>query len=48
MMKLARESGEGIRRILGLRFCALEVRRGQEGACMTVPHTLHVRCCRLE
>ena len=48
MMKLARESGEGIRRILGFRFLAFEVRRGQEGACMTVPHTLHVRCRRFE
>ncbi len=48
MMKFARETGERIRRISGCRFCALKVLSAQVGACMTVPHTLHVRCCKLE
>jgi hypothetical protein len=42
-----RKAGEGIRRILR-RSPALKIQRSQAGACMTVPHTLHVRCAKLE
>ena len=48
MMKFARETGERIRRILRGRFRAPKILSAQVGACMTVPHTLQVRCCRLE
>ncbi len=48
MMKLLRKAGERIRRILRRGVRARRVLRGQAGACMTVPHTLHVRRDKLE
>ena len=48
MMKLLRKTGERIRRIQSVSLRALKILRGQAGACMTVPHTLHVRCGKLE
>ena len=48
MMELLRKAGEGIRRILRRGRCALNIERDQAGACMTVPHTLQVRCAKLE
>ena len=47
MVELLREAGQGIRRVQGGSVRMLKL-RGQEGACMTVPHTLQVRCCKLE
>ena len=53
MVELLREAGERVRRVEGCGFegCgvgAIEILRRQEGACMTVPHTLQVRRCRSE
>jgi hypothetical protein len=48
MIKLLRKAGEGIRRILRRSRRALKIQLGQAGACMTVPHTLQVRCAKLE
>ena len=48
MMKLLRKTGERIRSILRRSVRALKIVRGQAGACMTVPHTLHVRRDKLE
>lgn len=48
MVKLLRETGERIGRVQGRSLGAMTRLYGQEGACMMVPHTLHVRCCRLE
>ena len=48
MIKLVRKTGERIRRIQSVRLRALKIVCGQAGACMTVPHTLHVRRDKLE
>ena len=48
MIKLVRETGERIRRIQSPGLGALKILRGQAGACMTVPQTLHVRRGKLE
>jgi len=48
MIKLLRKAGERIRGIRRRRMRAPKILRGQTGACMTVPHTLHVRRDKLE
>ena len=48
MMKLPGKTGERIRRIQSASLRVLRILRGQAGACMTVPHTLHVRSGKLE
>jgi hypothetical protein len=48
MIELLRKTGERIRSILRRRARSLEILRGQAGACMTAPHTLHVRRDKLE
>ena len=48
MMKFLGKTRERIRRIQSVSLRALKILRGQAGACMTVPHTLHVRSGKLE
>ena len=48
MVELLREARERIGRVQGCGVVALQKQSGQEGACMTVPHTLQVRRSRLE
>ena len=53
MVELLRETGERVRRVevCGFESCGggpIRILRRQEGACMTVPHTLQVRRCRSE
>ena len=48
MVELLRETGERVRSVEGCGAGARKILRRQEGACMTVPHTLQVRRCRSE
>ena len=48
VIKLLRKSGERIRCVQSFSVGALEILRGQAGACMTVPQTLQVRRGKLE
>jgi hypothetical protein len=48
MMKFLRESAEGIRCIQSRGLRVHQILRSQAGACMTVPHTPHVRRDKFE
>ena len=48
VMEFRSKAGERVRRVMRRRSRPTKILAAQAGACMTVPHTLQVRCCKLE